>query len=267
MLKLHGFVMRTGSGHVAVNTPDAPSLLSAVAARLAEGRGFAVATLNLDHLVKLRASEAFRRAYAAQDFVTADGNPVVWLSRLAGRPVALAAGADLVVPLAETAARAGASLALVGATEETLASAGADLRRRVPGLEIALEFAPGRGFDPDGAEADRIIAAIRASGARLVLLALGAPRQEIFAARAARALPGVGFASIGASLDFLAGSQSRAPAWVRRAALEWLWRLLSEPKRLAARYAQCAFLLPQLAVRVLADRLGLSGRRPSGAEG
>jgi exopolysaccharide biosynthesis WecB/TagA/CpsF family protein len=91
-----------------------------------------------------------------------------------------------------------------------------------------------------------VIAVLRASGAGLCLLALGAPKQEIFAARAHAALPHMGFASIGAGLDFIAGKQPRAPLWVRRLALEWLWRALSSPRRMLPRYARCVAILPGL---------------------
>lgn len=250
------FRLSVGGGDVAVNCADRPALFEAVRDRFRSGRGFSLATLNLDHLVKLRRQPAFRRAYAKQDFVVADGNPVVWLSRLAGRPVSLVAGADLVEPLARIAAEEGVRVAFVGATEQTLARAGAALAARLPGLVIAARIAPAHGFDPEGEEAGRVIEALRASGARLVLVALGAPKQEVFAARAAAALPGIGFASIGAGLDFLAGSQRRAPLWMRRIALEWLWRMGSEPRRLAGRYLGCAAALPGLALGVLAGRAG-----------
>lgn len=74
-----------GDDRVTLNMPRRDVLMGEVAARLRRGEGFALATLNLDHLVKLRQSAAFRQAYAAQDLVVADGNPLVWLSHLAGR--------------------------------------------------------------------------------------------------------------------------------------------------------------------------------------
>jgi len=243
-----------GSTPVVVNVPDRMALAEAVRARMRGSQGFALATINLDHLVKLRASEAFRQAYSAQDLVVADGNPIVWLSRMASRPVALAPGSDLVVPLARIAAAEGVPVALLGATAPVLAAAAAALRARVPGLEIAAEFAPSRNFDPHGAEADALLAELGRSGAGLTLLALGAPRQETFAARGRQVLPGMGFVSIGAGLDFLAGSQTRAPRWVRRLALEWLWRVLRSPRRLAGRYLKCALILPRLAVMALRQR-------------
>lgn len=251
-------------GGVAINFRDRASLLDRVAAHFRDGTGFALATLNLDHLVKLRHDAAFRDAYRAQDMVVADGNPIVWISRLAGRPVELVPGADLVLPLAALAAAARAPVALVGSTDAALAGAGAALARIVPGLEVAARISPAMGFDPDGPAAGAVIEEIRRSGARLVFLALGAPRQERFAARCRRELPGVGLASIGAGLDFLSGHQHRAPLWMRRLALEWLWRMATNPRRLAARYASCALLLPALAADGLALRRAPGPAAPVG---
>jgi exopolysaccharide biosynthesis WecB/TagA/CpsF family protein len=245
------FLLSVHDTDIVVNVPDRAALLDRVRGRLRAGSGFAIATLNLDHLVKLRSLRAFRHAYARHDLVVADGNPVVWLSRLAGRPVSLVAGSDLVEPLAALAAEEGAPVALLGATSETLARAAAELAARNPGLRIVARLAPGQGFDPDGEEAGEMIEALRRSGARLTLLALGAPRQEMFAARCRQALPAMGLASIGAGLDFIAESQRRAPLWMRRIAMEWLWRMLSNPRRLAGRYAGCAVALPSLALTVL----------------
>jgi N-acetylglucosaminyldiphosphoundecaprenol N-acetyl-beta-D-mannosaminyltransferase len=245
------FHLRVGATTIAVNMPDRPSLLREVADRLRRQDGFALATINLDHVVKLRQMADFRRAYARQDLVTADGNPIVWLSRLSGRPVSLVTGSDLVEPLADLAAREDAPVALLGSTQDALARAAAALAIRYPGLRIAACLAPGQRFDPDGAEADALIERLGQSGARLTFLALGAPKQEIFAARCREALPGIGFVSIGAGLDFIAENQRRAPLWMRRLAMEWLWRMLSDPRRLARRYLVCAMALPRLAAEAI----------------
>jgi N-acetylglucosaminyldiphosphoundecaprenol N-acetyl-beta-D-mannosaminyltransferase len=225
-----------------------------VSRRLSAAEGFALATINLDHLVKLRRDPVFAAAYAAQDLVVADGNPIVWLSRLARRPVELVPGSDLILPLAQAAADARVPVALLGSTEPALAAAAQALQAGVPGLRVAACIAPPMGFDPDGPGADAVLEQVRASGARLVFLALGAPKQERLAARGRVALPHVGFASIGAGLDFLAGSQVRAPEWVRAIAMEWLWRMLSNPRRLARRYAECALILPGQVVSALRQR-------------
>lgn len=229
---------------VAVNIADWPTLDAALRARMATGQGFAIATLNLDHLTKLRSTGRFRAAYDAQDFVTADGNPIVWCSRLGRQPVTLLPGSDLIEPLCRLAAELALPIGLVGSTEDSLAGAAEALRRRIPGLHIAARIAPPMGFDPASPAADAILRQLDAAGVRLCLLALGAPKQEMLAARGRTVTPGMGFASIGAGLDFLSGHQRRAPRWVRRLALEWLWRLLSSPGRLTRRYASAFRILP-----------------------
>ncbi|SLN22213.1 UDP-N-acetyl-D-mannosaminuronic acid transferase [Roseivivax jejudonensis] len=241
---------------VRITVPDWTTLSSVVSRRLAAGEGFALATLNLDHLVKLARSDRFRAAYAAQDLVTADGNPIVWTARLAGRPVDLVPGADLIVPLSRLAARHAVGVALVGSTASALDAAAAHLESIVPGLRVVARIAPPMGFDPEGAGAEAVFAELEASGAGMCFVALGAPKQEIFAAVGRRRLPGMGFAAIGAGLDFFAGTQARAPLWVRRVALEWAWRAASHPRRLVPRYAACAALLPRLALGALRQRLG-----------
>ena len=239
---------------IAVTHADRASLLAGVRDSFAAGRGFALATINLDHIVKLGRDPVFRAAYARQDMVVADGNPVVWLSRLAGSPVSLVPGSELVLPLSAEAVAAGVSVALVGSTEAALQGAADHLRRNVPGVEIAAMIAPPFGFDPAGPQAAEVLAQVRDSGARLCFLALGAPKQEELAARGRDIAPGVGFASVGAGLDFLAGRQTRAPLWVRRLALEWLWRALSSPRRLIPRYAACFAILPGQIVQALRQR-------------
>jgi exopolysaccharide biosynthesis WecB/TagA/CpsF family protein len=129
-----------------------------------------------------------------------------------------------------------------------LRAAAARLEADHPGLKVAACIAPPMGFDPESAAADALLDQMAASGARICLLALGAPKQEVLAARGVARHPGVGFLSIGAGLDFIVGHQTRAPLWVRRIAMEWLWRMLSNPRRLAKRYFDCAVVLPGLAL-------------------
>lgn len=239
---------------IAVNIADKATLLATVAQRFAARQGFALATINLDHLVKLQRSESFRAIYAAQDLVVADGNPIVWLSRLAGRPVSLVPGSDMVLPLAQVAARAGVSVALVGSTDAALQAAETYMIQAVPGLTVALRHAPAMGFDPQGEDAARVLAELAARNVGLCFVALGSPKQETFAALGRSLAPQVGFASIGAGLDFLAGSQTRAPAWVRAIAMEWAWRALTSPRRLIPRYAACAAILPGQIAAALEQR-------------
>ncbi len=239
---------------IGINMASKDALLEAVTQRFQAGEGFSVATINLDHVVKLRRSPEFLAAYQSQTFVVADGNPIVWLSRLARRPVALAPGSELIEPLAELAARMNVSVALLGATEDTLDGAEAWLTEKFPGLTVVKKIAPPMGFDPNGPGADAALAEIASSGAGLCFLAMGAPKQEILGARGTVHAPKCGFVSIGAGLDFLSGHQTRAPLWVRKLALEWVWRMASNPRRLAKRYLDCALAMPGLAWDALRAR-------------
>ena len=233
-----------GGQSVRVNMRDFVQLSAEIVRRFAAREGFALATLNLDHLVKLRVDAQFAAAYAEQDLVVADGNPLVALSRLARQPVDLLPGSDLVRPLCALAAQAGVPVAFVGSDEATLASAANVLERDILGLRVALRHAPPMGFDPEGAEADKVLHRLADHGIGLCFVALGAPKQERFAARGRAVAPQVGFASVGAGLDFIAGTQMRAPVWVRRIAMEWLWRALSDLPRLGPRYLRCFAILP-----------------------
>lgn len=246
---------QTHTGQIAVTVSDQDALLDQLGQCFKQGIGFSVATLNLDHVVKLRRDPEFCAAYSAHSHITADGNPIRWLCHLAGqKDVALVPGSELIAPLAGLAAEQGVKVGLYGSSEESLQAAAEGLKRSYPQIEIVMTLAPGMGFDPQGAEADAAIAAIAQSGARLVFLALGAPKQERFAAYAQHQFGDVGFVSIGAGLDFISGRQTRAPAWVRAIAAEWLWRMLGNPRRLAARYGACLAILPGLTRAALAAR-------------
>lgn len=236
---------------ISINMPTRDALLAELRRRFRAGEGFALATVNLDHLAKMRVSPDFVAIYAAQDLVVADGWPIVALSKLAGRPVELMPGSDLILPICRLAAEETMPVALVGSTEVALADAKLSLQGQVPGLNIALSIAPSGVFDPMGDEAAEILKRLDREGIRLCFLALGAPKQESLAARGRGLAPAVGFASIGAGLDFLGGHQVRAPRWMRRVGLEWLWRMLSSPARMVPRYARCFAVLPGQSFKAL----------------
>ena len=239
---------------ITVNMPDRAALMEDLHRRFAAGEGFALATVNLDHLVKMRGSASFTHAYAAQDLVVADGWPIVALSRLARKPVELMPGSDMVLPLCHLAADSGVPVAFVGSTEEALEAARAALAQQVPKLNVALIHAPPMGFDPNSDAAGDVLKALTDAKIGLCFLALGAPKQEALAARGRSVAPSVGFASIGAGLDFLSGRQHRAPRLVRKIGMEWLWRALSSPMRLGPRYAKCLAILPSEAVKAFRQR-------------
>ncbi len=219
------------------------------------GRGGTVFTLNLDHLVKLEHDPAFRAAYDQATYVSADGAPVVAMARRQGADLVRVTGADLVRPLCAAAALAHIPVHFFGTSTETLATTETVLRCEYPRLVVAGLESPPFGFSPFGADARAAAERIAASGARICFVALGAPKQEIFAEFARRWAPGVTFVCIGAALDFIGGGQSRAPQAFQVAGLEWLWRLVHDPRRLTRRYALSALYLMRYNIREFADRL------------
>jgi exopolysaccharide biosynthesis WecB/TagA/CpsF family protein len=115
-------------------------------------------------------------------------------------------------------------------------------------IKIAGLVSPSMTFDPLGPEADAAIDKIKASGARICFVALSPPKNEVFSARAVAAGCKAGFVCVGAAVDFIAGTQTRAPAVVQRLGLEWAWRLVGNPRRLGKRYADCARILLEIAI-------------------
>ncbi len=233
-------------GDVAINVMSMAQAVNSIILAARRGDTFSVHTLNLDHFVKLRSNPAFRDAYGQARFITADGFPIVMMGRLAGVPIARTTGADLVMPLCREAARYQLPVFLLGATRLALAASVRRLTRRYRDLAFAGCLAPGPNFDPCSEDADIAIARIRNSGARICFLALGAPKQEIFAARCLAELPGTALVCIGAALDFIGGTQSRAPHFAQQAGLEWLWRMTTDPWRLVPRYMRCLAAVPRL---------------------
>jgi N-acetylglucosaminyldiphosphoundecaprenol N-acetyl-beta-D-mannosaminyltransferase len=243
----HGFSL----GDVSINILSMPDAVASIVGALKSGETFCVHTLNLDHFVKLRSAPEFHEAYQRARFVTADGFPIVMMGRLAGVPVTRTTGADLVLPLCREAARHRMPIFLFGSTRLALAASVRRLSRRFANIEFAGCIAPGPNFDPCSGEADRAIARIRDSGARICFLALGAPKQEIFAARCLDELRGTALLCIGASLDFIGGTQARAPHFAREMGLEWFWRMMKDPWRLGPRYARCMGAVPRLLAATL----------------
>lgn len=225
-----------------------------VARWLDVGRGRRIATANLDFL-RLAAHDAeFRFALATCDLVTADGWPVVLLARRgagrspnpdAVRPKERVAGSDLVPALAAECARLGRSVYLLGGHPGTGEGAAARLVAANPGLRIAGTSSVRVDMD-DVAACAAVAAAIRATGADLLLVGLGAPKQDRFLAdwiHATGVRVGIG---VGGTFDFLSGRIARAPRPVRAVGMEWLWRLLREPRRLTTRYLAAAAHLVRL---------------------
>ncbi|GAA1840614.1 WecB/TagA/CpsF family glycosyltransferase [Asanoa iriomotensis] len=188
------------------------------------------------------------------DLVTPDGQPVRWaLNLLHGAGLReWVSGPELVLQLLPRMAAEDLPIYLYGSTPGTLHDLTAALRQRVPGLSVAgAEASRFRSAGED--ELRQIADRIRSSGARAVLVALGCPRQEIFA-YAMRSYLDLPLLAVGAAFDFHAGRMRRAPEWMRRRGLSWLWRLALEPRRLWRRYL---LLNPAYLAALAAQALGI----------
>ncbi|WP_162888087.1 WecB/TagA/CpsF family glycosyltransferase [Sphingomonas mesophila] len=196
-----------------------------------------VATMNLDHVVNLRINPAFRDAYRSAWRVTIDGAPVFAYARLAGvRVPERVPGADLFATLVPMFRPGVHRLFFVVSSPDVVAAMTELLcRQGFARDELAFDIPP-FGFQNDAAASASLAARIKAFNATYLVLAVGAPKSEIWTCRHAADIGDVNVLCIGAAVEFVTGLKRRAPRWMRRAGLEWLWRVGSEPKRLFKRY-------------------------------
>ncbi len=231
-----GDARRVRIGRLEVDRLTLAGAVDAIERLVRAGRGGAVYTPNVDHVVLAEDDAELRAAYERAELSLADGAPVVWASRLLGRALPeKVSGSDLVVPLLRRAAASGWRVYLLGGgsgvAEEAARRASERLGVRVVGADAARIR-----LDGIDEETPATLQRIAAARPELLLVGLGAPKQELWIHRhRARLAPAVAI-GVGASLDFLAGRARRAPAWLSRAGIEWLWRLLHEPRRLWRRY-------------------------------
>jgi N-acetylglucosaminyldiphosphoundecaprenol N-acetyl-beta-D-mannosaminyltransferase len=203
------------------------------------GAGGRIVTPNVDILRQAAADPEIRRDLASADLVLADGAPLVWASRLAGTPLpARVAGSDLIWSLSQALSYDERSIYRLGGDPASIgAQRAADrLASAFPGLRIAGHASPRYGFDGDPDELDAVCADLVETKPDLVFVGLGFPRQEHLIRRLQGDLPAAWFLGCGAAINFVAGDVRRAPVILQRLGLEWLHRLLSEPRRLASRY-------------------------------
>lgn len=198
--------------------------------------GLSVAVCNVHSVMSARRDSSLRVALSEADLATADGMPLVWAMRALGEPeqervdgyalfaATIAAGLDR-----------GTRHFFYGSTEETLEGLTGRLGEDYPGIEIVGTLSPPFGSLPAD-EMDTHLQAIRDSGAEVVWVGLGMPRQERWIALASPQLPRRSLVGIGAVFDWVAGNQPKAPEWMQRAGLEWLYRLVHDPRRLWKRY-------------------------------
>lgn len=210
-----------------------------------------VVTPNVQHALLFQEDPEFQEAYRHAALVLIDGFPLMWSGRLFGTPVPeRVAGSDL-VPALFASARSDQSFSvfLLGAAPGVGERAAAAIRERYPHVRIGGTLSPPFGFERDENQNRTILRRIEEAAPDVLVIGLGAPKQELWVHRFRHQIRVPVALCAGASIDFLAGEKARAPLWMQQVGLEWMHRVATEPMRLAPRYARDAVRFPGLLLR------------------
>ena len=214
-----------------------PQTLDCIGKMVATGGKHLIVTANVDHIITLQSDAEFRRIYRSASLALCDSTPVLWASYFLGLPLPeRVAGSDLVPRLCALAAQKGWRLFLLGGDPGVAEAATARLHSIHPQMKPVGFYSPPFGFEKDQSEMDKSVRTVAAHDPEIILVALGAPKQEKWAIGAMPHLGAKVYLGVGASLDFIAGTRSRAPRWMRVSGLEWFYRFIQEPGRLWRRY-------------------------------
>ncbi len=224
-----------------------------------EGRSAYVCVATVHMIMEAFDSAAFRQVVNGSDLVTPDGRPLVWaLKSLGVRSASQVRGTDLTTHVAERAARENVPIGMYGGTPELLEVFGNVLKTRYPNIRVVCQIAPP--FRPLTSEEDKAVTdEIVASGTRILFVGIGCPKQENWMAEHVGRIPAV-MLGVGAAFDFHTGQVRQAPRWMQAAGLEWVFRLLMDPRRLWKRYAKhnprfvWFFLMQLLGAKRFADK-------------
>lgn len=226
-------------GGVIVDLLDEQEVLTAYERALTcESRPVAIESANLDHLHWFPKGSHDRSTDVGFDWLTLmDGAPLVYMARkLTGHELPRLTGADLLLPMLEIASRNGKSFGVFGGGSEMHERLGAVLEQRLPSLEVAGMWSPSRRSLSDPVLAGEWVDTIRESDVDVLVVALGKPRQEEWIRQHGRSTGAQALLAFGAATDYLAGTVKRAPSFYQQHGLEWAYRLVHEPRRLARRY-------------------------------
>lgn len=198
-----------------------------------------VFTPNVDHLMKLQHDQEFIAAYDQADYRVCDSQVLMYAARFLGeRMKGKISGSDLFPKFCEHHKyNEKMHIFLLGGAEGIPQRAMDNINRRIGRNIIIAAHSPSYGFEKRPEECNAIIQMVRQSGANVLVVGVGAPKQEIWIAKHRHLLPEIDiFLAVGAAIDFEAGNKPRSPLWMSRLGLEWLYRLLTEPRRLWKRY-------------------------------
>jgi N-acetylglucosaminyldiphosphoundecaprenol N-acetyl-beta-D-mannosaminyltransferase len=204
---------------------------------IAETKPRIVITPNVDHLIKARKDKEFKKIYDNADLSVPDGVPLLWAAKFLGTPlVERVNGTDLFETLCAHAARRGYRVFFLGAAPGIAAQAAQRLKKQNPSLQVVGTYSPPFDFFNSFSENQAIEGMIREARPDILFVGLGAPKQEKWIYRHKHKLQVPVSIGIGASFEYVAGVTARAPRWMQRVGLEWLYRILENPSRYWRRY-------------------------------
>ena len=237
MVKLHGTKAATDRPVVSILDVEIDNLSrKELLTKLTKGVIF---TPNVDHIMKLRHDPDFIEAYRAADYRVCDSQILLYISRLFGVPLKdKISGSDLLPWFCDHHRQnPNVRIFMLGAMPGVAQEAQKRINERI-GREIVVDtLSPSYGFEKNEAECEAILETIKASSANVLVVGVGAPKQEKWIAKYRDRLPNIDiFMAVGAAIDFEAGHKPRAPRFISNLGLEWLYRMLSEPRRLWKRY-------------------------------
>jgi N-acetylglucosaminyldiphosphoundecaprenol N-acetyl-beta-D-mannosaminyltransferase len=214
-----------------------------------------VVTPNVDHVLIFQRTEGLRRAYADASLIVVDGLPIVMAARLFGLHIPeRVTGADLVPAVFDAATEAEPlRVFLLGAGPGVAERAKERMAITWKGVNVVGTYSPPFGFERDAAENDRILEKLNEARPHVLIVGLGAPKQEMWVHAHRDRIAAPVALCVGAAIDFLAGERSRAPAWMQRRGLEWFHRMTTEPRRLVPRYATNVVGFPLLVLKEWRD--------------
>lgn len=196
-----------------------------------------VVTPNVDHIVQLERGGELCDVYKNADLILADGKPLLWIAKWYGTPLKQKiSGSDLFPLLCGLAAKKGYKMFFLGAAEGVAQKAAENLIDRYPGLQVAGTYSPPYNFEKNLVEMEKIKHQIIKTKPHILIVGLGCPKQELFIYHNKESLKVPISFGLGASLDFEAGHVKRAPRWMSNYGLEWVFRIIQEPKRMLKRY-------------------------------
>jgi len=225
---------------------------------IASGDRLHQVSINAAKLVNARRDERLAEVLRCADLLSADGQSIVWASRILGNPIPeRVAGIDLMIRLLDLAEREGFSVFVLGARTDVLEAAIRKIHERHPLLNLAGSH---HGYFDDD-EGESICALINRAQPQLLLVAMSSPRKEFWVEANAGRLEVPVIVGVGGSIDVVAGVAARAPRWMQRGGLEWAFRLAQEPRRLWRRYLRTNTLFVALVVAALSRRAANATRR------